>query len=55
MTRFCAIYCRVSTMGQSCLVQEHELREVAEQAAWQVVEVYSDHGISGARQPGTCW
>jgi len=30
-------------------VQELELREVAQHAGWQVVEVYTDHGISGAK------
>jgi DNA invertase Pin-like site-specific DNA recombinase len=29
--------------------QEQELRQVAERAGWEVVEVYRDHGISGAK------
>src|SRR5262244_219154 len=37
-----AIYLRVST-------QEHELRQAAERADWQVAKVYKDHGISGAK------
>lgn len=49
MTKACAIYCRVSTMSQSCQVQELELREVAARAGWTVVEVYTDRGVSGAK------
>lgn len=49
MVKLCAIYARVSTAGQSCEAQEIELREVASRAGWQVVEVYRDHGISGAK------
>ena len=44
-----ALYCRVSTTGQSTEGQEQELRAVAERAGWQVTEVYTDHGISGAK------
>jgi hypothetical protein len=29
--------------------QERELRQVAERAGWQIVHVYKDHGISGAK------
>ena len=29
--------------------QERELRQVAERAGWDVVKVYKDHGISGAK------
>jgi DNA invertase Pin-like site-specific DNA recombinase len=47
--RTVAIYTRVSTAGQSCLAQETELRQIAARAGWRIVEVYSDHGISGAR------
>jgi DNA invertase Pin-like site-specific DNA recombinase len=47
--RTVAIYTRVSTAGQSCLAQETELRQIAARAGWRVVEVYSDHGISGAK------
>src|SRR5262245_2295686 len=49
MVKSCAVYCRVSTMGQSCGVQEQELREVAQRAGWAVAEVYSAPGISGAK------
>ena len=49
MVKSCAIYTRVSTTGQNCEAQEQELREVAARAGWTVVEVYTDHGISGAK------
>jgi DNA invertase Pin-like site-specific DNA recombinase len=49
MVKSCAIYTRVSTASQSCEAQELELREVACRADWKVVEVYVDHGISGAK------
>src|SRR5262249_61227125 len=42
------IYLRVSTQDQTTSNQEHELR-AAERANWQVVRVYKDHGISGAK------
>ena len=44
-----AIYLRVSTQDQTTSNQEHELRRAAERANWQVVRVYKDHGISGAK------
>ena len=44
-----AIYLRVSTQDQTTSNQEHELRQAAERAGWQVVRVYKDHGISGAK------
>jgi len=44
-----AIYLRVSTVDQHTSNQEQELRQVAERAGWEVVEVYRDHGISGAK------
>jgi DNA invertase Pin-like site-specific DNA recombinase len=28
---------------------ERELRQVAERAGWEIVEVYRDHGVSGAK------
>jgi DNA invertase Pin-like site-specific DNA recombinase len=49
MTKTVAIYARVSTDAQSTLNQERELRAVADRAGWRVVEVYIDHGISGAK------
>jgi DNA invertase Pin-like site-specific DNA recombinase len=44
-----AIYLRVSTVDQHTRNQELELRQAAERAGWEVVEVYTDHGISGAK------
>jgi len=44
-----AIYLRVSTTDQHTSNQETELRQAAERAGWQVVRVYKDHGISGAK------
>ena len=35
-----AIYLRVSTVDQHTSNQEQELRQVAERAGWEVVEVY---------------
>ena len=43
-----AIYTRVSTDGQSVENQRRELLAVAERRGWEVVEGYSDHGISAA-------
>ena len=48
-TKRAAIYLRVSTTDQNTSNQEHELRQVAERAGWEVVKVYKDHGISGAK------
>jgi site-specific DNA recombinase len=44
-----AIYCRVSTVhhGQSVDMQLHDLRRLAEQRGFQIVQEYSDQGISG--------
>ena len=45
-----AIYARVSTAnGQTTKNQERELQDVAKRHDWQVVEVYRDKGISGAK------
>src|SRR5271156_1618299 len=43
------LYLRVSTTDQTKANQERELREVAKRAGWEVVDVYKDHGISGAK------
>jgi hypothetical protein len=43
------LYLRVSTVDQTTANQERELRAVAERAGWEVVHVYKDHGISGAK------
>jgi DNA invertase Pin-like site-specific DNA recombinase len=44
-----AIYVRVSTDHQTVENQIRELRQVAERRGWEVVEVYQDAGISGAK------
>jgi DNA invertase Pin-like site-specific DNA recombinase len=44
-----ALYIRVSTTDQTCQNQLLALRDVAERDGWQVVEVYQDNGISGAK------
>jgi DNA invertase Pin-like site-specific DNA recombinase len=43
------LYLRVSTLDQTRANQDRELRQVAERAGWQIVWVYKDHGISGAK------
>src|SRR4249920_585295 len=43
------LYLRVSTLDQTTANQERELRQVADRAGWQIVHVYKDHGISGAK------
>jgi DNA invertase Pin-like site-specific DNA recombinase len=44
-----ALYLRVSTIDQTTANQERELRQVAERAGWEIVKVYKDHGVSGAK------
>ena len=44
-----ALYVRVSTDHQSVKNQEIELQVVAERHGWQVVNVYRDQGVSGAK------
>jgi DNA invertase Pin-like site-specific DNA recombinase len=44
-----AIYLRVSTVEQHTSTQEQELRQAADRAGWEVVKVYRDNGISGAK------
>jgi DNA invertase Pin-like site-specific DNA recombinase len=43
------LYARVSTSGQIIENQLAELRTVAERRGWNVIEVYTDEGISGAK------
>ena len=43
------IYLRVSTKEQTTENQLRELRQVAERAGWDVVRVFEDAGISGAK------
>jgi DNA invertase Pin-like site-specific DNA recombinase len=44
-----AIYLRVSTFDQTTANQERELREIAGRSGLQILKVYKDHGISGAK------
>jgi DNA invertase Pin-like site-specific DNA recombinase len=44
-----ALYVRVSTDAQTVENQIRELGQVAKRRGWDVVEVYSDAGISGAK------
>ena len=48
MTRV-ALYIRVSTNEQTTEHQQRELEAVAKARGWDVVKVYSDAGISGAK------
>jgi DNA invertase Pin-like site-specific DNA recombinase len=43
------LYLRVSTLDQTTANQERELRQVAERTGYEIVKVYKDHGISGAK------
>src|SRR5262244_2644770 len=43
------LYLRVSTVDQTTANQERELREVAGRMGCEIVKVYKDHGISGAK------
>lgn len=49
MTKRVAIYARVSTDGQSVDNQLGELQAVAKRHAWNVVAIFIDRGISGAK------
>jgi hypothetical protein len=44
-----AIYLRVSTVDQTVANQEQALREAAERSGLEIIKVYRDHGISGAK------
>jgi DNA invertase Pin-like site-specific DNA recombinase len=44
-----ALYVRVSTDQQTIAHQLESLRAVAERRGWQIVETYTDAGISGAK------
>jgi DNA invertase Pin-like site-specific DNA recombinase len=43
------LYLRVSTQDQTTANQERELREIAGRMGCDVIKVYKDHGISGAK------
>jgi DNA invertase Pin-like site-specific DNA recombinase len=44
-----AIYARVSTNGQDTENQISQLLEVAARRGWEIVKVYEDQGVSGAK------
>ena len=44
-----AIYLRVSTIEQTTANQERELRAIVERVGYEIVKVYKDHGVSGAK------
>jgi DNA invertase Pin-like site-specific DNA recombinase len=43
------LYLRVSTLDQTTANQERELREIAGRMGCEIVRVFKDHGISGAK------
>ncbi|MGC2080932.1 MAG: recombinase family protein, partial [Xanthobacteraceae bacterium] len=49
MGKRAAIYVRVSTDKQTVENQVRELRQIAERRGWEVVEQYSDAGVSGSK------
>jgi DNA invertase Pin-like site-specific DNA recombinase len=49
MQKRVAIYVRVSTDKQTVENQVAALRQIAERRGWQVIEQYSDAGISGVK------
>src|SRR5450755_1877576 len=44
-----ALYLRVSTSAQNTENQRIDLERVAALRGWSIVEIYTDHGISGAK------
>ncbi len=49
MSKRVAMYCRVSTDGQTVENQTRELEAVAKRHGWSIVETFTDQGISGAK------
>lgn len=49
MAKRVALYVRVSTDGQTTDNQRQELETVAERHGWEVVDTFTDRGISGAK------
>lgn len=47
--RRAALYLRVSTDRQTTVNQERQLRSIGAQSGWEIVHVYRDAGISGAK------
>src|SRR6201987_2414365 len=43
------LYLRVSTLDQTTANQERELREVASRMGCEIIKVYKDHDVSGAK------
>ena len=50
-----ALYVRMSTDAQTVENQSRERRQVAKRRGWEVIEVYSDAGISGAKSGTDGW
>jgi DNA invertase Pin-like site-specific DNA recombinase len=50
MTKRVCLYARVSTKDQTCERQLVELREVAKNHDWDIVDEYVDEGISGSKK-----
>ena len=50
MTKRVAIYARVSHQSGSCERQLIELREVAHNHGWNIVDEFVDEGVSGAKK-----
>jgi len=44
-----AFYCRVSTDGQTTENQLRDLQQVADRLGWDIVHIFEDQGISGAK------
>jgi DNA invertase Pin-like site-specific DNA recombinase len=49
MTRRAALYARTSTSDQTCENQLRDLRAVAQQRGWHVIQEFIDAGVSGAK------
>lgn len=49
MTKRVALYLRVSTDSQTVENQRRELLIIGERLGWEIVEVFNDEGISGAK------
>lgn len=50
MSKRVAIYVRVSTDGQTVENQRHELEAPAKRHGWEVTGLFSDPGVSGAKE-----
>jgi DNA invertase Pin-like site-specific DNA recombinase len=48
-TNRAVLYLRVSTVDQTTANQERELRQIADRMGCEIIKVYKDHGISGAK------